>query len=206
MIEIRYSDISNIQEKKFRESLKLVPVAMQRELLNYRVFSDRKLSLYGRLLVANFLKFSWGEWKVNAYGKPYLSSGIRFNISHSSNIVIAAFSKCELGIDIERKKDYHVKDILRYLHPLERKYILKCNNKLDAFYYIWTRNEAYLKAIGHETLDNLKNVNCLPDLTENGEYSIITIPFKSSYSVAVCHKVEKNICCKNISIKKIEFL
>jgi 4'-phosphopantetheinyl transferase len=97
-------------------------------------------------------------FQMNAYGKPYLdvpdeTTGMFFNLSHSRNAALYAFSqKHEVGIDIEYMRSDVVKDRtaehtfsqaevkkLRSLHP---------KDQIRAFYNCWTRKESYIKAKG----------------------------------------------------------
>lgn len=98
------------------------------------------------------------EFEYNTKGKPFLSKeqshlNIHFNLSHSNDLALYAISKMEnVGIDIEYTK--------RNIHPLEiaerffsKDEILLLSHlpiaeQLNGFYKIWTRKEAYVKAIG----------------------------------------------------------
>jgi 4'-phosphopantetheinyl transferase len=91
-------------------------------------------------------------------GKPELpgycdSEAFSFNISHSYDLTIFAFSKFRsLGVDVEHirhKPDfYEIADY--YFHPKERAALQRlslCNRK-KAFFEYWTRKEAFVKATG----------------------------------------------------------
>jgi 4'-phosphopantetheinyl transferase len=96
------------------------------------------------------------EITYNAYGKPRLaddSHRIKFNLSHTQEIMLAAFVlDSEVGIDIEfvtrnvdgmaigqrwfSAREYHM---LQAIPEHER---------IDAFFRVWSRKEAYIKARG----------------------------------------------------------
>ncbi len=90
----------------------------------------------------------------NKYGKLYIkNNNLYFNISHSKNMSVLAFSKdYELGIDIENIKcanDFI--DISRkYFTKREKLWIetLPKNKQLEGFLFCWVRKEAYSKALG----------------------------------------------------------
>jgi len=72
--------------------------------------------------------------------KPVFKSGkINFSISHSNNIVLAAFNNAPIGVDTEFMKERDFKKLLkRYKQPVE-------GAKLEDFYRFWTTGEAKFK-------------------------------------------------------------
>ena len=94
----------------------------------------------------------------NAYGKPFLAFPsltplLHFNLSHSAVLALYAFSYSrQVGIDIEYKHaDVDCDSLAKVsFSPNERTQLnsLPENLKHDAFYYCWTRKEAYVKAKG----------------------------------------------------------
>lgn len=91
--------------------------------------------------------------KKDENGKPYIaaSSGLHFNMSHSGEWAICAFSAMPVGIDTELMltidfeiaKDSFTKNEYTLLTSLPSE-----NEKHDFFYNIWTLKESYLKAVG----------------------------------------------------------
>ncbi len=116
-----------------------------------RAILRKILSLY---LKTNATKI---EFIYNKYGKPFVRAGngddsIKFNISHSENIGMFAFSLNGLGIDIEKNKEYIEIDGIKEIcfTNFEKKWYDNLNKKfqLETFYKIWTIKEAFIKAIG----------------------------------------------------------
>jgi 4'-phosphopantetheinyl transferase len=108
------------------------------------------------------LEFSYGP-----HGKPYLSganasSGLSFNLSHSSGLAVYAFAvQRNLGIDVEHiQPESAGEDIARrYFSPREVSDLhgLPPEAKAEGFFNCWTRKEAYIKALGtglHTPLDS----------------------------------------------------
>jgi 4'-phosphopantetheinyl transferase len=99
------------------------------------------------------LEFSYGQ-----HGKPSLSggnasSGLCFNLSHSSGLVVYAIAReRNLGIDVEHiRADSAGEDIARrYFSAREVSDLLTLppEEKVEGFFHCWTRKEAYLKATG----------------------------------------------------------
>ncbi len=99
------------------------------------------------------LEFSYGQ-----HGKPSLaggnaSSGLRFNLSHSSGLVVYAIAReRNLGIDVEHVRPESAgEDIAqRYFSAREVNDLrtLPPEARVEGFFHCWTRKEAYLKATG----------------------------------------------------------
>ncbi len=98
------------------------------------------------------------EFDYGAYGKPrlghhYVESNLRFNLSHSNELVIYAFSHGrEIGIDVERVRLIHDAYALaeRFFSQRENDAYraLEPRDKLLGFFNCWTRKEAFVKALG----------------------------------------------------------
>lgn len=90
-----------------------------------------------------------------AHGKPYLAhpSGLCFNLSHTEDTaVIAIASQREIGIDIEAtRREVDVLGVARRVFSpdeIARLTTLAPEERLGAFFRLWTRKEAYIKARG----------------------------------------------------------
>ena len=99
----------------------------------------------------------------NEYGKPKCTlNKIEYNVSHSGNIIIHAFTKVNpIGIDIEYKKDINNYKTLakRFFNEIEYNNIAntQINKQRDLFYKIWTAKESYIKFKGKGLFLDLKN-------------------------------------------------
>ena len=99
------------------------------------------------------LEFSYGK-----YGKPYLSgrnasSGLCFNLSHSSGLAVYAIARGRnLGVDVERlRPEFTGEDIARRYFSVREVVNLGTVRQeaiIEGFFHCWTRKEAYLKASG----------------------------------------------------------
>lgn len=96
------------------------------------------------------------QFREGAYGKPYLdpnSDDVQFNLSHSQDQAIYAVNlRQEVGVDIECiSPEMEIQPLIaRFFTLIERQYIasLPDNQQRYAFYQIWTRKEAVMKATG----------------------------------------------------------
>ncbi|HEX3372085.1 MAG TPA: 4'-phosphopantetheinyl transferase superfamily protein [Candidatus Acidoferrales bacterium] len=96
-------------------------------------------------------------FRVGPHGKPSLKqehrTELRFNVSHSGEVALVAFSLHEeLGVDVELKRtnvDFLALAQLSFSRD-ERAAILSCSaeDRADLFYEFWTCKEAYIKADG----------------------------------------------------------
>lgn len=211
MIDIWYLNISNISKSEFNELLQTLPPAMVQDVMRFRFFKDRCFKLFGKLIVQKFhldrdLHFDWSKWQLSANGKPYYEVGKKFNISHSGDYVLAAFSDEEIGVDIEQLGEIDTAAIADFLHPLETKFIEEATDSQDAFYKVWTRKEAYLKARGIGIVQGLNRENCLEPYVDHEETWFLTcLNFLPKYKLALCTQTPNSSVAK-LKLESSKFL
>jgi len=97
------------------------------------------------------------SFQSNKYGKPYLDSpkknNFKFNVSHSREYTALAFNWInEIGIDIEYiNKELKIEEIVNNYfssYEIQQLFRLEQKKRRHAFFRIWTRKEAFIKAIG----------------------------------------------------------
>jgi len=111
--------------------------------------------LLGRYLVCEPQRVSF---RYSSYGKPSLdaplsASGLQFNLSHSHQLALLAFTYASnIGVDVEyMRSDVEFEQLAeRFFAPGERTVLQSISPTLrpEAFYNCWTRKEAYIKARG----------------------------------------------------------
>ena len=151
------------------------------------------------------------RFAYNSHGKPFIAnddSGLRFNISHSGEIMLAAFVlNSEIGIDIEAiQQDIDYLGIgQRWFSELELNTLLKLpeHERVGAFFRAWSRKEAYIKALGaglsyplnrfsvsmDETSPAL--IECQDGSQEIKSWKIHDVEVSSAYSAAVVIKAAR---------------
>lgn len=100
--------------------------------------------------------------KRDKNNKPYVEStlGLKFNISHTEGLVLLAFFKREVGVDVEKiNYKFEFKDILENCFTKDE--IININNNIISFYRYWTAKEAYLKCDGIGLIRNLKEIEII---------------------------------------------
>ena len=102
-------------------------------------------------LLARALGGPRGPLLIGAEGKPRLASGnLQFNLSHSGERALVALTRGpELGVDVEEMLPSRDLAALarRFFAPEEVRFLAPAFD-LAAFYRVWSRKEAYLKARG----------------------------------------------------------
>jgi 4'-phosphopantetheinyl transferase len=136
---------------------------------------------------------------------------LRFNLSHTSGkALIGVVLGRELGIDIERHRPMDdldgMAETVMSSTELEQWQSLPAHDRKPAFYRLWTRKEAYLKAIGLGLFRDLQDVTVpiLPgiltgpsgerlqadwlvaDRSGEGKWSVTDVLAPDGYAAAVC--------------------
>lgn len=119
-----------------------------------------------RCILSHFINIAPSEIQFHQHKnkKPYVD-GIEYNVSHSKNYLLIAFSPNPIGIDIEYlNKDFDFESLLSdYFAPEECAFINSGKDSKLNFYHLWTRKEAILKASGEGLTDHLNQLNVLED-------------------------------------------
>ncbi|GGE47188.1 4'-phosphopantetheinyl transferase [Pedobacter psychrotolerans] len=167
MVVIKYCNIDVIKDADISHYMNYLPSFMLKEVLRYKYDNDRKSRLLARLMLQESLTEtsstqSLKDWRRNANNKPFMVNWHAFNISHSSDVVVFAYTTGEaVGIDIEQKADVSYQDILNNFHPEEKQYINSSSDPKNCFYNLWVKKEALLKAIGIGVVNGLNDFTCI---------------------------------------------
>jgi 4'-phosphopantetheinyl transferase len=141
-----YSKLLSPDEIKRAERFRF-PIHRERFILARGILRSL-LSQYIKILPENIV-FEYGK-----KGKPFLKKNpddIQFNVSHSDDIALYAVTKkFEIGVDIE-KMDLYKNDVAKRFFAADEYEALKAlpeSEKRDAFYRVWAKKEALMKAVG----------------------------------------------------------
>jgi 4'-phosphopantetheinyl transferase len=104
-------------------------------------------------LEASELSFSYGPAGKPELGAPHVGAGLSFNLSHSEGWALLAVARGpRLGVDQERVRAMRDLSAVaeRFFAPAEAAALerIELSLRTRAFYAIWTRKEALLKAFG----------------------------------------------------------
>jgi len=135
--------------KRFRNQ-----AALQRNILG-EVLCRAILSTHENIPMKSVLTYR------SEKGKPFYSDYPQwhFNISHSAEWVVMAFSEAEIGIDIEKIKKINYQLANRFFSAEENENLNKLEEpeKLHYFFNLWTLKESYLKYLGRGLTKVLKS-------------------------------------------------
>jgi 4'-phosphopantetheinyl transferase len=150
------------------------------------------------------LIFSYSKKEKPSLGPDHASGGLTFNISHSTEIALFAFTRRrEIGVDVEKIRcDFDVEPIANRFfsaHEQEQLAALPNEKKFEAFFRCWTRKEAYIKATGeglslplHQfdvsivAEDSNALLSTRPDHSEAALWSLREIPAGTGHVAALC--------------------
>lgn len=154
--------------------------------------------LLGQYLSLNVIEINL---EVTDHGKPFFKNAenIYFNISHSENLGVIAFTKnSEMGVDVEYMEEIkNYEDLVkRFFSKAEYEQFtkLKKNMQKKAFYTAWTKKEAYIKAIGYGFHHSLASFVVSFDQGheeykyENVDWNLFTDEIKPGYMFSVMKK------------------
>ncbi|MDW7694629.1 4'-phosphopantetheinyl transferase superfamily protein [Flammeovirgaceae bacterium SG7u.111] len=116
---------------------------------------DRFHFLAGRkMLMDSLVKEGLGQElinhiKQNDFGRPYIENAPDFNISHSGELVVMAWSKVSrIGVDTEEIRTIDFTEYEEFFTPLEVLSIKNNTNLAEQCLRVWTRKEALGKYLG----------------------------------------------------------
>lgn len=122
-------------------------------------------------------------FSYNAQGKPFVSGGVEFNLSHANDLMLLAVTReMPVGIDVETgRTNLNVKEIAARFFLQEEFQMLENlpePERMEYFLRQWTRKEALVKAIGTGIAENFPG-------DPAPEWSIYTFCPKTEYSAAL---------------------
>ena len=133
--------------------------------------------------------------------KPELSDnlGWQINATHSGNWILLAVGKHRVGIDVEEvKPDFTFTDVIPLsFSTREQQYIGTDENVIARFYELWTRKEAFVKAVGSGIDENFSQIPALPgvhnwettEFTAAGAWTVDSFYVTKLYPAAIAYDV-----------------
>lgn len=199
MIKLFYYKISKrLEAAIFQQLLQQLPIAHQNKILKYRHWQDAERSLAGIILLKKGLQsmgrkdYALDDLKYTEFQKPYLDDAISFNITHSGEYVICVLSETnKVGVDVEIIKDLPMEEFTNLFARQEWDAVINAEDKLQAFYTLWTKKEAFLKAVGCGLNQPLNEVvienNCIT--WENQHWFLYEVKLDQLHIAFICTDV-----------------
>lgn len=162
---------------------------------------DKKRYVISRNLLKYVLKnnrITDYELVYNEFGKPFLKDNkAYFNLSHTHDFVVCAFSDNLVGVDIERIRPKNDLVIKRCYTSNEA---LVCVDDL-MFTKIWTLKESYIKYLGTGLKTKLNSFETVKDYALCKIDNVIFTSMKiDDYYLSICHKPTKHFKIKYVTI------
>jgi 4'-phosphopantetheinyl transferase len=158
VIQVRYTDLSPLNESGYQRLYKLASPGRQQRADRYLRKEDARRCIVADALLRYALRHTLGtdraEPALTEDGKPFLPGrkDFHFNLSHSGNWVVIAWSDRPMGIDVEVIAMDEGKEQLarRFFSADEQDYLFATQGQERAlrFFEIWTKKESYLKYLG----------------------------------------------------------
>ncbi|KSU88604.1 4'-phosphopantetheinyl transferase superfamily protein [Priestia flexa] len=132
-------------------------LAKQKQIKRFFHLEDSYRTAIGELLVRYGLYRKYNvipkelTFHKNKYGKPFVPEypDFQYNISHSGEFVVCAVHDKSVGVDIEKVQSIDMNIAKGFFTEEEYKEVIKeSENKITAFYRVWTLKESYIKATG----------------------------------------------------------
>lgn len=205
MIDIYYTSFSApFSNEIWTQYLHSFSLEIQQKILRYRMEKNQYQALLGKLLLQKILsehqipQLDLSNLKYTEKGKPYLENvPFSFNISHSENTIMCAFSEKAVGVDVEKMKEMQIENFKNFFSPSEIAQIQASSNPKHAFFSFWTLKEAILKLTGEGISANLLNFHIQSEKaiyfekTYFYETEILSDDF--IFTVAANEKIEKKL-------------
>ena len=119
-------------------------------------------------------------------GKPVLRDrdDVFFSLSHSGRYALCAVSGAAVGADVQEIRPVRM-SVARRFHPDERAWLesLPAEERSGALFRLWTRKEAWVKAVSRERFLSLAEADVLRPLP-GLRFRDCTLP--GGYAAAVC--------------------
>ena len=182
--------LKNGDEPMTEEQAELLPRWRRRRLERLRYAPAREASL-GAGLLWRYVMERHGvqpEEPVRFLqaGKPVFAQrdDLHFSLSHSGPYAMCAISSDPIGVDVQQIKPIHM-SVARRFHFRERDWLAEQprDQQNHAFFRIWTRKEAWVKAVSQDQLLSLDQEDVMHGLDgwQFGEYDL-----GDEYVAAVC--------------------
>ena len=166
---------------------------------SYLTKEDKLRMLASRILLDNLLKkffnqkYSVSKLQKNEKGKPFIHGLRGLSISHSGDYAVVSISEnTGVGIDIQKVGNFPEKDIHSILNQDEKLVYqsITDEDKQQWFFNLWSKKEAFLKAIGEGLAIEMKEITLMEDKNEiifrNNKWYFAEIPNIENYTLQFC--------------------
>ncbi|MFH0891597.1 MAG: 4'-phosphopantetheinyl transferase superfamily protein [Candidatus Falkowbacteria bacterium] len=210
MLKIYVHDTRNDRKGGLMELTRFLSAEEKERADRFKFEKDFKLYTAGKILARKIIADHIGiapkdiKFFIDKYGRPFLEDpkikDFDFNISHSGDYVVLAFSHRQIGVDIEKIRPVDFKIAETCFHDKESEYLNHDPDKrLENFFRLWTLKESFIKAVGQGLSCPLKDfyfsftdggikINILKPDAYDQTWNFRLYDFDPEYKLAVCAK------------------
>lgn len=191
-----YRALERLKPGLFEYYLQFLPSDIQKKITRFKYREDAERSLSGNILLIRGLKlmgkteYSLNDLQYSTFQKPFLDDVINFNISHSGQYTVCAISETsKVGIDVEEIREIPLIDFDNLFSKDEWDGVKNSKDVLPAFYTLWTKKEAFLKAIGSGLNTPLSEVNIMDNNRipwQNADWFLHEVNLDSTHISYLC--------------------
>lgn len=196
-VTVALLECEGINEDLYNNARCFVTANRLKKADNLTEHRDRVLSVMSEFILLYYLRTYYGirvsSFSENNRGKPYIAGSelIKFNISHTRNIISVAFSEQNIGIDVETSlsaTDKQITQLIDFCFSEKEKLYINFGEPgyNQRFFEVWTRREAYFKCLGC----GLSIKNNKKDISKDFYFSGIRY---KNYTINVCSDREMNV-------------
>ncbi len=95
--------------------------------------------------------------ETSEHGKPFVPGWLAFSVSHTENAWAVLIADNPCGLDIQFPRECNMEKIADRFYTDEERALVADEGE-DAFWQIWTRREAAVKAVGATVVSNIPDV------------------------------------------------
>jgi 4'-phosphopantetheinyl transferase len=152
---LKFENVCNYVD--YTELIRVVGQERKKRINNARFDYDKRIILFSELLLRKVISEHLGidayslDIKYSPFGKPCIEKYeyLNFSASHTRSAIVFVLADSRIGIDIESIiTDRDISFIANYFTQAEKEQVLENCNSNRKTIEIWTRKEAYLKALG----------------------------------------------------------
>ena len=150
MVGLLYMHIRVLEDADaFSKGLQMVSPERREKIKNMQNPMTARLSLSAGILLQlamDRMGIQEKQVQYGKHGKPILcGEGFHFNLSHSREYAVCAYSNLPIGVDVQVIKDRIPKHTKKILSTEESRYLEQCSQPSREFFRLWTRKEAAAK-------------------------------------------------------------
>ena len=213
MITAYFTNINSLHDDMFNKLWNKVNINTQQRLLEYRSRDEQIIRLCGKLLLHKLLagyslerEYDFNSPEYGQFGKPYFSSDFDFNITHSGHLVVCAgILGGKIGVDAEKNEYRDIGGMKEYFTTKEWDRIISDEDANAAFYEMWVRKEACLKAIGRGLLLPMNEIDVCDDevVIDNSKWYLHNLYLKESYATCIATNEIDTVTVREVDINTL---